>query len=122
MRGRLHNKIWCSMVELFNSIFFKKITGSIYTGKNATILACAATCTAGTANGITTTCCQTDNCNEDTTLASSSTTVSSCNVGGSFSLIDPASSTYSPALCPSASNSYCLVGFIFLFFSKIKKK
>ena len=89
------------------------MTGTIYTGKSATILACAATCTPGTFNGVTYTCCQTDNCNEDTSLPTSNTAISTCNVGGSFSLIDSANSTYAPAQCPATSNSYCLVCFAF---------
>ena len=92
--------------------FIQKLTATINTGKRATIQACAASCTPGTFNGVTYTCCQSDNCNDDTTLATSNYAVSSCSVGGSFSLIDTASDTYAPTLCPPSSNSYCLVGFI----------
>ena len=104
--------IWHAILFIY-LIWKKKLTGTISTGKSATILACTPNCTPGTFNGVTYTCCQTDNCNEDTSLASSNTAIATCNVGGTFSLIDSASNIYAPAQCPATSNSYCLVCFIF---------
>ena len=112
-------KLFFIVTKVFFSYFIfiiQKLTATIYTGKSATIQACAASCTPGTFNGVTYTCCQSDNCNDDTTLATSNYAVSSCYVGGTFSLIDTASATYAPTLCPPSSNSYCLVGFIYFSF------
>lgn len=50
-----------------------------------------------------------DNCNKDTKLVTSTKTVLSCNVGGSISLSATAASSFTNTVCPSSSNSYCMV-------------
>ena len=48
-------------------------------GTTVVVQSCTDTCTAGSVGGVTTTCCQTDNCNS-VASSSSGVTISSCYV------------------------------------------
>ena len=72
-------------------IFFPKKLFGYFESKQYIFLTCAPSCDIFTSG---TECCQTDNCNminQEISMSSSSTGVSSCYIGGSFALTDTAS-------------------------------
>lgn len=98
-----------SFLYFYNYNFLlKKISGK-YLTKNYTFLTCTQYAFPSIYDGAFFSSCRTDNCNYDDTLANSSNTVSSCNVGGSFYFSDSYTSNYNKLSCPPSSNSYCMV-------------
>ena len=89
-------------------LFIKKLYGN-HLGNQYIYLTCASSCEMFSGSRV---CCQSNNCNtvDSEITFGSSFLVSQCNVGGSFSLTDSASSSY----CPYLSSSYCGVGLFFI--------
>jgi len=95
----------------------KKISGT-ENGKYYSQLKCSNSCVDSTYKNGTIKCCETDNCNLDTTLSTNGKKVSSCFAG------DSSNNTYTAQACVSPANFYCMVSLLlknnkFLFLSLI---
>ena len=92
-------KLWSSFIQNYIEIF-QKTTGAS-SGKSFIVLECSSICPNSTQDGLTSTCCTSDNCYVDNSLSTvTNKTVSTC-------VSDNGIQT-----CNAPSNKYCMVNWV----------